>query len=49
MGDMRNVERGLGGKPERKKSLGRQNINLIVILIWILKRWEGEADVDLFI
>jgi hypothetical protein len=37
----RGVRRVLVGKPERKRPLGRPDIDGRVILRWIFRKWEG--------
>jgi hypothetical protein len=41
MGEKRGRYRILVGKPEGKRSLGRLDVNGMIILRWILEKWDG--------
>jgi hypothetical protein len=41
MGEKRNVYRLLMGIPEGKRPLGRPRRRWVIILEWILERWDG--------
>ena len=41
MEEGRGVHRGLVGKPEGKRPLGRPRRRWGIILIWIFRKWEG--------
>jgi hypothetical protein len=49
MGDMRNVERDLLAKPDKKKSLGRQKHKCDDNIDTNIKETGGRGGVDLFI